>query len=90
MKKLLFTLALIVIFSCEKQSCYRCATTYLTTTKGGTYASTVTESSSVVYPCDMTEKEARDYETKMTTTATVYIGTIKTTTVSECNCEIVK
>jgi len=80
MKKLLFLLLLIFLFSCEsnKDYCYECTT--IITTIGSPYATNPI--TSTVTSCGITESEAAEIERKMT--ATVTSGSITVREVTNC------
>lgn len=75
MKKLLFLLSMITVFSCEKETCYVCKTSVSGGGGSGTATSTI---------CNVTPREVREIERAGTITSTgssgSYSVTIRTTT----------
>lgn len=88
MKKFLFLLAIVFLFSCQKESCYTCTLTYRTSTSGGAYASNSNAgtTTATTIQCNMTEKEIANFVKDSNGSATVNVGGISATTTSTCNC----
>lgn len=88
MKKLLFLLALVFLFSCQKESCYTCTVTYRTSTSGGAYASNSNAGTTIatVSKCNVTDKEIANFIKESSASASVSAGGITATTTSTCVC----
>ena len=82
MKKLLFFILIIFLFSCKKDECWHCVTKVVTQCSGyASYDTTVTSDE-----CDMSADEIKAYEKALTKTITATTGGITCTERWTCKC----
>lgn len=86
MKKSLFAILVLILFSCEKKSgCYTCTTKFDVTHSDSTEIVTWSVSDTKDF-CDKTGEQIRQYEKDNTTTTTYVNDGVRTTTKSTTNC----
>jgi hypothetical protein len=87
MKRIVFLVLIIFIFSCKKdEPCYICDIQLMTTTASSGNPSTTVTTNTTVKKCDLTESAIEDFQTELTTSSTTTSGTATVIVRQTCTC----